>query len=111
MEAQLAKLCERLEQVAQRLEKLEGGAGGSGSGSGAAAAAPAAAGDLPAWVAAYDALVDENLGKYFAMSEKLGNDEVKAQAAAVKRAAEGQKQFCVLLLNVKNLMLKLWVLC
>lgn len=69
-------LLQRLEQVANRLEKIEKQIS-AGGGAGAGAAAPA---DTAASVSAFDAIVDEHLTGYYSLSEQLGGP-VAAQGA------------------------------
>jgi adenylyl cyclase-associated protein len=87
------KLVDRLEAVAARLEKVEAQLGAGGAGGANNNNAPAAAVSSSQFVTDFNNLVTDNLTKYYAQSEALGNDEVKAQAQAVKRAIDAHAAF------------------
>jgi adenylyl cyclase-associated protein len=93
-DAVLNKLVERLESVTKRLESIEGKVGGGGGGSSAGGAA-GGAGDDSASVAAFDALVSENLDKFTAASPAIHADVGEAAAKFNAAVAEMRKLLSV----------------
>merc|ERR1712063_204026 len=96
MEAAIANLVQRLETVTARLEKVEGQLkSGSAAGGAAAPAAAAAAGSGAgaAWVGEFDNFYNENIPNLVAMTDKIGNAELKAQVAAFDQALKCHREF------------------
>jgi len=93
MEQAINKLVERLESVTTRLEKVEGQLqGGSGaSSSGGAAAGSGSSG--AAWVDEFDSFFNQHVPKFVELSNKFGNDELKAQVAAFECALKNHREF------------------
>lgn len=93
MEQAIQNLVQRLEAVTNRLEKVEGQLQGG------AGAAPAASGNAgsgasgAAWVDEFDGFFNENVPKFVELSNKVGNDELKAQVAAFESALKAHREF------------------
>lgn len=93
MEQAINKLVERLESVTSRLEKVEGqlqGGAGASSSSGAGAGSGASG---AAWVDEFDSFFNQHVPKFVELSNKFGNDELKAQVAAFESALKNHREF------------------
>jgi len=90
-EAALQAILKRLEDVANRLERLEGGAG-------AAPAAASAGGSLEIGpsVNDFDALVSTHIKTLVELTGKIGNDQLKQQIDFVEKAVNEQRRLLVI---------------
>merc|ERR1712137_1485676 len=94
-EQAITNLVQRLEAVTSRLEKVENQiqSGGAAPAGGAAAGGASSGASGAAWVGEYDAFFGENIPKLVELTQKLGNDELKAQVVAFEAALKAHREF------------------
>merc|ERR1712137_514542 len=91
-EQAITNLVQRLEAVTSRLEKVENQiqSGGAPAAGGASAAAGSGASGA-AWVSEFDAFFGENIPKLVELTQKLGNDALKAHREFLNVASKCDK--------------------
>jgi len=93
MEQAIKTLVDRLEAVTQRLESVESQLKGGASCSSAPSSGSAGASAGASWVGEYQTMKDTHITKLVSLTEKIGNNELKAQVAAFASAINNQLSF------------------
>ena len=93
MEQAINNLVQRLEAVTNRLEKVEGQLVGGAAAGASTGAAAASSGAGAAWVGEFDAFYGENIPKVVEITQKIGNEQLKAQVAAFNTALQAHRDF------------------
>jgi len=98
MDSAVQALVKRLETVTARLEAVEkqiaSGASAGAASSSAASSAGSDHGASPS-VAGYDELISSHIKPFVEVTQKVGNDELKAQVALLEKAINAQREFIV----------------
>jgi adenylyl cyclase-associated protein len=98
MDSAVQNLVKRLEAVTARLETVEkqiASGAGSSAPSAAASSGSDASGDASPSVSGYDELVATYIKPFVAVTQQIGNDELKAQVALLDKAVQSQRNFLV----------------